>query len=1142
MTKQHPVLCKLNLRHVFLAAALALLSSCINPTAFAPEIKLSVDATITGEVGTYDVTAATLYVVNGSKTADFIFMTIKQPSNKSAADPYATIDNAAKKKMKAKHIQASDIEYEAVVECVDPLQNDGKPFTLTTDILAPTARTPYYIYLYRDKDTGALVLVNPDYPPLPIPDMDDSSDYFINIYNRPNNRPPNNEINVSINVNGANDDELNININEGAVDITLPTSAQTVLGSFIVKNVTKDMNLNSVKFTKGQGANKHVHSIAGGPPARNQQSIVLRNGQWSVDIDYGAPDPASPEIKGKNVQAASDANPSSVYNVLYFYKTNRGTYDVTTTWPPIPNDAAEDTVPQTELCGPNQGILKVVNKSTKWWIEDVIWLTETKPFAVRANQTNYIILPIGAGKMQLMASSDEGWKLSREFTEVIKARETTEVIFDDSFMTGPSIPRGGTMITLINDTSAADVSVTGIILDQAGVTKTITSYDFDPMGELPSRGATGGNNYEAKITLDNDPFITANTRYDARVQLVTMDGSCEVVWRNNLLYQKAVTFRITDHLVEQLREHKGTITITNNSDARVIGLEIYNYAEASAVDVSSVSFVPAGDIVKNANYGRGVYTFYGTTGVPLTAGTRYDVRVLLERDNYTGILLVSGGKEKLLYDATVGITIDQRDTDIVLPPPPMFVPLQSIYNIPSQIVAGNFIDIATPGIIYGARAPTNAAAYHTFPDVVSSAPAKLSVTGSGTASVRIKGEVVGSAVLTISVPGGAAPGTPFVRAFPIEVVNVNTQTFVSVTDIAGPQATMPAGTQTWTPQVYPLNASAASPVQWQILNALSGDSVANGSLTLNRSGAFKVKAVIANAVDTNGDNIGDAPFSKEFTVHVTGGLVKVTLEWTGAQGEFDDKWAVDAIEVVRRPATVSGKTVTNSGLTGVSSNGNLVTGHTGLLWSAHERDQNHHFGTTRPLEFDPKADSWKVLRMASPVPGQGVSYDGFITWHLRESVNVGASHYNNGINNSGDFKKTWPPYTKNGAPKQDHGISYPNRIHPNIEPGDLDSHYPASVVWDSALGQLGTWSGTGFGQAVGRNGDKASFYLKDDGTVFWIRIRMRYADDGVGVWYKAWTLQEWFAIDLRTQSARITDGELKLYTRHPGGPYIRFVR
>jgi hypothetical protein len=1125
-----------------ICAGLALfMFSCLNPIGFSPEVKLTIDANVKGEVDTRDITAATLYIVNGSKTADFTFATIRQSGNMSAADPYATIDNTAKKKMKARHIQASDIEYEVKLECVDPVQNPNQTFILTVDVLAPTARTPYYVYLYRDKDSGDLVLVNPDNPPLPVPDPGDSSDYFINIYSKPNNRPPSNEISVVVNINGSSDDETNINVYEGGVDITLPTPAQTVLGSFIVKNVSKDMDVNSVQFTKGQAPHQNVESIANGPPARNQQSIVLRNGQWAAALDYGT----DHKKAGINVQVAADANPASIYNILYFYKTNRGSYDLTASWPPVPNDAAGDNITEADLCGPNQGILRVINKSSKWWIEDVIWLGETKPFQAATSNENFIVLPIGAGKMQFTAAADE-YKLSRELSQSIEARKTTTVIFDDGFMTGPSLPRGGTRITLVNDCSAADVSVTGVTLTGAGGQVTnIASYDFKPAGEIPSRGATGGNGYLAEKVLD----AVDNTRYEVGVQLVMDDGSYEVVWKNVTLYNKAVTFTVSDVVVEQLREHKGTITVSNNSDARVIGLEIYSLGNGSAENISSASFVPSGDIVNGLNYGKAVYTFYGTSAVPLTANTRYNVNVLLARDGYTGILLVSGGKEQILYDRGIPITINQQDiTPEILPPPASFVPLTSIYNIPSQMAVSTSFQIGTPAsssdvsVLYGARAPTNANAYTAYPDVKSSGNS-LVITGNNTGTVTVSAAATpGTAKLTISIPDGAAPDVPLVRDFNIQVISTApVNTFVNVADVSGPPATMAAGSKAMTTAVYPPNATNQT-VSWQILNPLSGDSVSGSSLNLLHSGNFTVRAKVTNGIDANNDGTGDTDFTKDFPVIVQGGLVKVTVEWTGS-GTSDHRWAVDAIEVVKRPASVSGRAVTNSGLTGVTSNGNLVNGHTGLLWSAHEIDQNNYYGTTRPVEHDPKTNenNEKVLRIASPNAGAGVSYDGFVQWHLKESVNVGVSHYNNGLNNKGDYQKTWPPYTKDGSYKAE-GQWF---THPNIEAGTIASHYPGSIVWDASKGGSAsnfTWNGSGAGSSLGSNGDKSSFYLKDDGTVYWLRIRMRYADDAVGVWYKAWTLQEWFALDFRTHSARITNGELKLYTRNSGEPYFRFVK
>jgi hypothetical protein len=170
---------------------------------------------------------------------------------------------------------------------------------------------------------------------------------------------------------------------------------------------------------------------------------------------------------------------------------------------------------------------------------------------------------------------------------------------------------------------------------------------------------------------------------------------------------------------------------------------------------------------------------------------------------------------------------------------------------------------------------------------------------------------------------------------------------------------------------------------------------------------------------------------------------------------------------------------------------NDLTGETDTWWTAHERGDSassgtgiFHIGSTLPIEQDSETSPYKVLRIASSTPGYQVS----------------------------------------------------------VATSPAAGRYPGTVAWDSAYGTTGTWSGSGQGYALASPGDYATITIRDD-TVYWVRARMRHYTSGVGVWYKAVGLQEWFAINPRLLRNRVgPDGVLNVYIYMFDLPYFNFSR
>ncbi|MDR2552560.1 MAG: hypothetical protein LBD31_05280, partial [Treponema sp.] len=61
---------------VLTGIAVLFLSGCLNPIGFNPDLKISLDANITGELDTTDVTSAVIMISNRSRTVDVVKVTV----------------------------------------------------------------------------------------------------------------------------------------------------------------------------------------------------------------------------------------------------------------------------------------------------------------------------------------------------------------------------------------------------------------------------------------------------------------------------------------------------------------------------------------------------------------------------------------------------------------------------------------------------------------------------------------------------------------------------------------------------------------------------------------------------------------------------------------------------------------------------------------------------------------------------------------------------------------------------------------------------------------------------------------------------------------------------------------------------------
>jgi hypothetical protein len=306
----------------------------LNPIGFSPDFKLSLDATITGQLDTHDVTSAVLMISNRSKTLDVTKVTITQPE--VAGTYYEINGKPARLSNKAQYVKPSDKEYKVTID-----YNDTKNHTTGTTfalISTPLPKEIYWLYVYRT--AGGDITIGRG-----VKDPDESD----------TGAPPPVD---------PNDPEAG----EGSVPGVVPPHNRDRMGVLVVLNMTKDQDLDYVDFNtpvESTSPNYKLYRMAGEPKRGDQQSIALGHASWRTTAAY-TPAGGGQRFTGtKNSVVMPVNDPMSLRtNFMYFYKTRSGGYELTPVWPPLANDADDNGNYRPEdLIPDGYGWLQVTNKS-----------------------------------------------------------------------------------------------------------------------------------------------------------------------------------------------------------------------------------------------------------------------------------------------------------------------------------------------------------------------------------------------------------------------------------------------------------------------------------------------------------------------------------------------------------------------------------------------------------------------------------------------------------------------------------------------------------------------------------------------------------------------------------------------------------
>jgi hypothetical protein len=303
-----------------IAAMAGSLIACLDPVGFTPQLKIALDANVSGQIDTRVLNDAVLWVINRTTSVDVYKVVVDRESR---PDPEKTgytypksIDNAPLHASSlAIYNQPSDDFYNITISyrtATPPNPKSPGPEQNTVSIRKQLPRAAdYAIFIYRDKDGNIIIK---DEEPGFKPDATDDDD----------TEPP------------------------ILVDNNVP---------LIIRNVTASARIDYVNISKDG-----FTAQSGGVKPRNDELIYLAGGtQYKARAYYktigSSVQNQTSEITAPVIRDATSQAWHTLY--LYFYKTITGGYEITTQWPP------KDQHPNDNLVNPdNDSVLFIIANKT----------------------------------------------------------------------------------------------------------------------------------------------------------------------------------------------------------------------------------------------------------------------------------------------------------------------------------------------------------------------------------------------------------------------------------------------------------------------------------------------------------------------------------------------------------------------------------------------------------------------------------------------------------------------------------------------------------------------------------------------------------------------------------------------------------
>jgi hypothetical protein len=238
---------------------------------------------------------------------------------------------------------------------------------------------------------------------------------------------------------------------EGDYPGALTDNNRGALGLLILQNLSPDVAIDRFVFTGPAAFDRSP-----GPGVRDQRSILLRAGGWTVTAYYTkAGASGSTTAKTTTIVAGQ-------ISYMYFYKTRAGAYSLSAIWPPQPNDALGDNTDPGEIIGEDEGWLHIINNSGTAIIDRVqynssgTWIDLSIPNATGTLAPGGVtdpdvVVPEGSWAFRFKTLTKTTY--SRAVSGTIRAGQTAAITYTDA-LDSDEPPSGYGTLRIINDSSS----------------------------------------------------------------------------------------------------------------------------------------------------------------------------------------------------------------------------------------------------------------------------------------------------------------------------------------------------------------------------------------------------------------------------------------------------------------------------------------------------------------------------------------------------------------------------------------------------------------------------------------------------------------------------------------------------------------
>jgi hypothetical protein len=542
--------------------------------------------------------------------------------------------------------------------------------------------------------------------------------------------------------------------------------------TFVVLNVTPDQNLDRVEFFKDPNA----YEIAGEPKAKDQKLILLASGSYVTKAHYTRGGTSSTTTE-KNISVTKEEAGMAVRtNFVYFYKTTSGDYQLSQTWPPIPNDASDANKLEDALLE-GQGMLRIVNKAIPGQAHAIIARikiddaefpnsTNTAPYMVFGDVKSFIF---DAGIVHVAFKPTDQAVYGMDIPREIHSKQITTLEYTADLANADIIPPddgyGAGLIRITNHSQGIVYGAT--IFDRNDLSKSmIYGYeDFSPpqiinynqVGRLPVVG-------------DADFPLLANAVQLIQVYLDTAEGPVSVE-RVASINGNIIDITISQEEVEKRNRIGSKVTVQNitASSTVITSLQVYNK------DNPNVSVVYNLNVSNPAS--QDVYVLSGT-GFPIVPDGRYEAELTVYGNGQSAIITKEFSPDGVLYSTapdthTRTITLTEAD----LPSDWRFIPITGItvtgtlaatttytVNIGSIVVPGalnlNGVSLSFVPSTASKQSPVNWEEVADPNNLVTITNNVLTVTGVPS-TLTPNGTTSASVTVKATIPGGGTNGGDF---------------------------------------------------------------------------------------------------------------------------------------------------------------------------------------------------------------------------------------------------------------------------------------------------------------------------------------------------------------------------------------------